>query len=302
MGSGDEFDLDFRPKLGRTRDQGGRVPRTRAVVHPRGDPARSLSKAAIPRDWRGFSGASRQPRQNGRFNARGRGAKIVATFPREHGWSFDGDAGMRFRARRVIVKARVIKKRGAKSRAAYAHLRYLQRDGVIGENSGRLYSRFEDEADGCKFLDRSRDDRHQFQLIVAPEDSVELGDLKGFTRQVMAQAERDLQTKLDWVAVDHHNTGHPHTHVIIRGVTDEEKILYIAGDYIAHGIRYRAGEIVTLELGHQSEWEVRQKLAHEVDQDRFTPLDRAILQEVNADGRSICELKSIPILAGRTAI
>jgi type IV secretory pathway VirD2 relaxase len=223
------------------------------------------------------------PARTGRFNARGRGAKIVGTFPREHGWSFDADSGMRCRARRVIVKACVIKMRGTRSRAAHAHLRYLQRDGVSRESSGQLYSTFEDGADGAKFLDRGEDDRHQFRLIVAPEDSVELGDLRSFTRQLMGQMERDLETKLDWVAVDHHNTGHPHTHIVIRGVTDDGKILNIAGDYIAHGIRHRAGEIVTLELGLQSEWELQRKLGYEVDQDRFTRLDRAILREANED-------------------
>ncbi len=78
-----------------------------------------------------------------------------------------------------------------------------------------------------------------------------------FTRRLMAQMERDLETQLDWVAVDHHNTGHPHSHIVIRGMTDDGKILYIAGDYIAHGIRHRASEILTRSLGLQSEREVR---------------------------------------------
>jgi type IV secretory pathway VirD2 relaxase len=119
---------------------------------------------------------------------------------------------------------------------------------------------------------------------VAPEDAAELGDLRDFTRRLMEQMERDLDTRLDWVAVDHHNTGHPHSHVVIRGMTDDGKILNIAGDYIAHGIRHRAGEIATLELGMQSEWEVQQRLGREVGQDRFTRLDRAILQEANEQG------------------
>jgi type IV secretory pathway VirD2 relaxase len=96
--------------------------------------------------------------------------------------------------------------------------------------------------------------------------------------------EQDLGTRLDWVAVDHHNTGHPHSHVVVRGVTEDGKILNIAGDYIAHGIRARASEIVTLELGPQTEWEVQQKLGHEVEQDSFTRLDRTLRKEVNDDG------------------
>jgi type IV secretory pathway VirD2 relaxase len=49
------------------------------------------------------------------------------------------------------------------------------------------------------------------------------------------------------------------------GVTKDGKILNIAGDYIAHGIRHRASKRVTRELGHQSELEVARKLASEVD-------------------------------------
>ena len=82
--------------------------------------------------------------------------------------------------------------------------------------------------------------------------------LAGFTRDLMRQMEADLATSLDWIAVDHHNTGHPHTHIIVRGVTDDGRTLNIAGDYIAHGIRERAGELVTRELGHQSEIELDQ--------------------------------------------
>ena len=75
-------------------------------------------------------------------------------------------------------------------------------------------------------------------------------------RDLMTQMEADLGTRLDWIAVDHHNTGHPHTHILVRGITEDGKRLDIAGDYIAHGIRERASEIVTLELGRQTEQEV----------------------------------------------
>ncbi|MCG8444171.1 MAG: DUF3363 domain-containing protein, partial [Hyphomicrobiales bacterium] len=160
-----------------------------------------------------------------------------------------------------------------------------QRDGMtLDGERGRLYSANLDQADGSAFLDRGRDDRHQFRLIVAPEDGAERGDLRPFTRQLMRQMEGDLNTRLDWVAVDHHNTVHPHSHVVIRGVTADGKILYIAGDYIAHGISHRASEIATLELGMQSDWEVQQKLGREVEQDRFTRLDRTILREADEHG------------------
>ncbi len=93
-----------------------------------------------------------------------------------------------------------------------------------------------------------------------------------------------LITQLDWIAVDHHNTGHPHTHIIVRGVTDDGKILNIAGDYISHGIRHRASELVTLELGHQSEIELANKLRSEVDAERLTRLDKMLIAEQREQG------------------
>lgn len=96
--------------------------------------------------------------------------------------------------------------------------------------------------------------------------------------------ESDLGTKLDWIAVDHHNTGHPHTHILLRGVTDDGKRLDIAGDYIAHGVRERASEVVTLELGRQTEQEVTRQLEREVDAERFTRLDRMLIAEQQTRG------------------
>jgi type IV secretory pathway VirD2 relaxase len=273
----------FEPKMGKRRAENarstGRSARRivsfhrqvmQAVARAGGDPRR-IGKLRGKR-------ADGKPR-TGRFNARGRGAKVVKTFPMDSGWKFNASSGQRMRMRRVVVKARVVKLRGPLSRASYAHLRYLQRDGVSREcEPGQLYGPVLGNPDGAEFLDRGKDDRHQFRFIVAPEDGVEL-DLRSFTRELMEQMEQDLDTRLDWVAVNHHNTGHPHSHVVVRGITDEGKTLNIAGDYIARGIRFRAGEILTRELGLQNELEVQQQLDREVDQERFTRLDRDLAQQ-----------------------
>ncbi|MER9470890.1 hypothetical protein NKI82_34800, partial [Mesorhizobium sp. M0482] len=201
-----------------------------------------------------FGASSGGGKGSGRFNARGRGGKVAAGLPKDAGGWRQDESGVRFRSRRVVVKARVVKLpgrgkgttgRGQKfvttHKAVNAHLRYLQRDGVTRDGEkGKVYSADDDEADGKAFVERGRGDRHQFRFIVAPEDAAEMEDLRSFTRDLMRQMETDLNTRLGWIAVDHHNTGHPHTHILVRGVTDDSKILNIAGDYIAHGIRHRA--------------------------------------------------------------
>ena len=56
-----------------------------------------------------------------------------------------------------------------------AHLRYLERDGVTKDGAkGQVYSAERDVEDGRAFLDRGRQDRHQFRFIVSSEDGVQL--------------------------------------------------------------------------------------------------------------------------------
>src|SRR6202790_1870039 len=282
---------DFRIRPGKVRDRGDGQIAERRIGSTRGGPTSFVGE--VHRAIRRAGGnPNRDPgsgKGGGRFNARGRGVAAALSLKDRSAWSRDG-SGARTRARRVAVKARVVKlnpQRGAargrqfvSAKAVDAHLRYLERDGVTKDGEkGQVYSGERDVEDGRAFLDRGRDDRHQFRFIVSSEDGTELSDLRTTTRDLMQQMEADLGTKLDWIAVDHHNTGHPHTHILVRGVTEDGKTLNIAGDYIAHGIRERASEIVTRELGRQTEQEVTQSLEREVDADRFTRLDRMLIAE-----------------------
>ncbi|TIX31482.1 MAG: DUF3363 domain-containing protein, partial [Mesorhizobium sp.] len=185
----------------------------------------------------------------------------------------------------VMVKARIVKLAGKGLDGARAHLRYIQRDGVTREGEpGKLYSAEKDRVDGSDFLDRANGDRHQFRFIVAPEDGIEYDDLKPLTRRLMVQMEEDLGTKLDWVAVDHFNTGHPHTHIIIRGKDDRGENLVIAREYISSGIRERAAELVSLDLGPRTNREIELRLRQEMEQERFTSIDRQLLRMRDDDG------------------
>ncbi len=292
---------DFRIRPGRVRDRGGGQQAGRRIGAARGRPTSFVGEVqrAILRAGGNPNRDFGTGKGGGRFNARGRGAATAQTLKDRSAWSRDG-SGARTRARRVAVKARVVKlnpQRGAargrqfvSAKAVDAHLRYLERDGVTkhGEK-GQVYSAERDMEDGRAFLDRGRDDRHQFRFIVSAEEGAELSDPRQTTRDLMKQMEADLGTKLDWIAVDHHNTGHPHTHIVLRGITDDGKTLNIAGDYIAYGIRERASVFVTLELGRQTELEVTKQLEREVDADRFTRLDRMLIAD--QQGKEFSDLR-----------
>ena len=245
----------FQPKLGRIRD-----PQSRAALTTRAKVFRQAGKAGV-----------RAVRLRGHVSPsslkRGMGTGALAAA----GLIAPG-------SRRVIVKARYIRQRAGDLGAAKAHLRYIQRDGVTREGlPGHVYDASSDSADVDAFLERSERDPHQFRFIVSPEDSPRIRDLKPFIRDLMRHMEQDLGTQLDWVAVNHFNTGHPHSHVVIRGKDERGEDLIIARDYIGHGVRARAQALVTLELGPETELERTAKLMNEVGQERFTYLDRTLL-------------------------
>jgi type IV secretory pathway VirD2 relaxase len=111
-----------------------------------------------------------------------------------------------------------------------------------------------------------------------------MSDLKGFARELMRQVEKDLDTKLDWVGVDHWNTDNPHVHIILRGRADDGKDLVIARDYISNGMRARAQDLVTQELGPRSDLDVRRSLESQVEAERWTRLDRQLARDASRHG------------------
>ncbi len=256
-------DDEFKPKIGKMRSGGGK--KSQRYI--------ALVTAAAARA--GSAGGVRNRRFDG--SRIGRGASIARVLG-----SRDRLAGLR--GRRAIVKTRLVRLSGKGLSGARAHLRYIQRDGVTREGEpGQLYSRDADGADGKAFLERCDGDRHQFRFIVSAEDGDQYDDLKPFTRRLIAQVETDLGTKLDWVAVDHFNTGHPHSHIMLRGVDDRGKNLVIAREYISQGLRTRAAELVTLDLGPRTTQEIELRLRHDIGAERLTSTDRRLVRDSDVD-------------------
>ena len=183
-------------------------------------------------------------------------------------------------SRRATVKVRLVYLKQAGARSTITHLRYIEREGVGRDGEpGQAYSATTDDADLTAFEERGHDDRHQFRFIVSPEDAAELDDLRRYTRDLMNRMEADLGTRLEWVAVDHWNTDNPHTHVVLRGKDDTGKDLIISQDYITRGMRERAAELATEWLGPRTELEIQRAMQREVEQERWTGLDRSLQRE-----------------------
>ena len=190
-------------------------------------------------------------------------------------------------SRRVVVKARIARHQGRAFRSApmSAHLTYLKREGVTRDGKkAHMFDAESDRADDAAFVERSRDDRHHFRFLVSPEDAADLTDVRAFTRDLARQMEADLGTRLDWIAVDHWNTDYPHVHFLVRGVDEAGQDLVISRDYISRGLRSRAEDLVSIELGPKPEQEIRSALEREVGAERWTRLDAEIRMAADETG------------------
>ena len=243
-------DYDFKPKLGRIRSAGD-----------------GKAKTHVEKLLRAASGK--------------RGKRRVTPAPKPASYA------SRYQ-RRSIVKTRIVKLAGSGAAKQHAHLRYIERDAareksVDKERGGVLYDRDTDDADRDAFIERGENDRHQFRIIVSPEDGTELESLKPLTRDLIASMERELETRLDWIAADHYDTGRPHTHIVIRGRRDIGEDLVIPKRMIAHGMRERINELISIELGPVTELDLQRRIEREVGQERWTSMDRD-LQSISRDG------------------
>ena len=252
-GGGDRFDLGsddpFRPVMGKkSRGDRDRAPRFRTQLY------RAMQK------FGGMRGAERA--------ATARRGLVAVRPPRAL-------------SRRCVIKARYVSTaRG--QRAAKVHLAYLERDGVERDGSpGQLYGASEAFVRESVTEELAGEQR-QFRFIVSPEDGAGL-DLKQFTRQLMAQVEKDTGRSLTWAAVNHHNTDNPHVHIVVRGLDRDGDDLRIDGRYIGQEMRWRAQEIVTRELGLRPERELTYGPSPDIRREAFTPLDRVVVAHQSVD-------------------
>ena len=155
-----------------------------------------------------------------------------------------------------------------------AHGRYLERDSATGDNKPFAA---DETATGLeeKLAEwQSAGDRRLFKLILSPEFGHRL-DLQQLTQDFMQGIEQRTGTKLEWTAVVHNNTEHPHVHVALRGVAGGQEFR-LDRELIRNGMREHAERLCTLALGYRTEQDVLEARRKEVGFTRATSLDRQI--------------------------
>jgi type IV secretory pathway VirD2 relaxase len=170
-----------------------------------------------------------------------------------------------------------------------AHGRYIARESgggaVLFRAVDEVLAGSDGRVDPASELERwqSEGDPRLWKLIVSPEFGERL-DLDRLTRDLMARMEKDLGTNLEWVAVTHFNTEHPHVHIALRGLREDKSALDLPRDYVRHGIRSIAEDLCTRQLGHRNQLDAIAAERREIQERRFTSLDRMISRSNSVDG------------------
>lgn len=188
----------------------------------------------------------------------------------------------RFYGRRSVVKASF--RRNRHNRGWTAHARYLSRESAQREQERGLG--FDGAGEGLDLAatvrEWERSDELMWSFIVSPEDSARI-DLRGHVRELVAGMERDLGTRLEWVAIDHHNTDDAHVHLLVRGVREDGRVLEIDRDYVRRGVRELSQEIIERELGPRTERELLLARERVIDREQWTEIDRALERRADAE-------------------
>ena len=191
-------------------------------------------------------------------------------------------ANARKRQRSTVKVSYATRGRGARWGA---HGAYLAREGAQRQGEkGRGFSADRDDLDLAQTLKgwEAAGDARLFKLVVSPEQAARL-DLRAHARGLLAGMEQDLGTRLEWVAIDHHNTDHPHLHILVRGRDDQGRPLTLDPTYMMRGIRDRSETLVTETLGWRRESEILASRARATERIQFTELDRALLRRAGPD-------------------
>jgi Protein of unknown function (DUF3363) len=177
---------------------------------------------------------------------------------------------------------------GKKTRGQWAaHGRYLVRDSATAlrpDGSKAFGSLPEPMAiPGTLAAWQRSGDERLFKLVLSPEFGERL-DLERLTRAVMAAVEQDTGAPLEWAAVVHRNTDHPHVHVVLRGSAAGRPVRFDR-QYVQHGIRRHAESACTLQLGYRTSLDREEAERYEVSQARFTSLDRVLVRAKPPDAK-----------------
>jgi type IV secretory pathway VirD2 relaxase len=243
-------------------------------------------------DEREFRLRPAKPRAQKEGAAWSTGFKLLIHYARSsrNGTPRGGSSGTPARAHNQRCAVRIVYSKNTTKGQWRAHGRYLARESATLEQiaKGAGFTAEAPDVDIAAELERWQAARDPllWKLIISPEFG-DRADLQRLTRDLMERISTDLKTNLEWIAVAHHNTEHPHVHVALRGVAADGTTLKLERQYIKAGVRNLAEELCTQQLGYRTTLDAAEAERREIFDHRFTSLDRVIIRRSKVPGEDV---------------
>jgi hypothetical protein len=117
-------------------------------------------------------------------------------------------------------------------------------------------------------------DKRIFKIILSPEDAT--ADFQRTAADLVAQIEQHTGAPVEWGGVVHHNTDHPHAHIVVRGRLPSGEPLKLPPALIRRGLREAVQSSLTRQLGPRTIADIEHQKQIELTANRVTPLDRSL--------------------------
>jgi hypothetical protein len=195
------------------------------------------------------------------------------------------------RGRRTIVRHRYIRAGKAAKGKLWDALHYMQHR-PLGEDeqpsdrtlfTARIEGLLRSEARALLLEHASRQVAYH-QLILSPGAPVE--DMQRWTRLVMADLSRHLGQELHWVAAGHHNTAHPHVHLLLASTGERlpggGRALPVLLGTDAYAVLRDAGDRHVRDLAG-ADRDLAEAIRTELDR-QVAGLARVLAQEIGDEG------------------
>lgn len=153
--------------------------------------------------------------------------------------------------------------------------------GVIAEiNRAKKENQDVEEISLLEVFKSAPEEENSFRFILSPEFSGGV-PLMEFTRCFMERMESEIGTRLAWVATTHYDTGHPHIHIVVRGMNEYLQPLFFHPDILFNAARVWAREVLTTYRGERTADDIINAYRKEATAEYYTKLDVMLEKSAN---------------------
>jgi hypothetical protein len=190
------------------------------------------------------------------------------------------------------------------SRSFAAHNEYIVREGtgekVLADLGERCAGKNKERAklygvDADEY--RKRMVSKNFRIFLSPEKAGV--PLPALTKSFINKLEKHTGYRFYWVAADHYNTAHPHTHILINGKDRNGRDVLFKREVVKTFMREYARDVCTTLAGQRTREEMLEEAERRLEANGFTATDERLKAFMKEDRLDITKIDGLYFPKGK---